>query len=423
MNMNRVEHKILYALLLYMPFHYYICELLLPQTSVDNALRDVTIMLLLACSIAKNGLKVKVDATDMSVAVSMFVLIIFSVFSFLLNNYPATFNILRTYIIPMMIYFVTSRMEWSKNEINKIFVLIMIELAAIGTYGFFQAFFLKDDFLVKIGYPSNQGHLAGYSYYITNFYGFQRTVGTFISPNICGLILTVGLSIYFFSNCMHNKQTVLLLMLLIGLITTFSRSSILGFVIAYFITNYCIGGKTHINPNKIIIGSTIFVIACVVLARVDRTYLNGKLMSMISSSFVSVFEGTDTSTPAHMKDLIYPLKSIFMHPFGMGFGNNGPMAIDVSKDANLVESSFYLMAYEIGPVFAFVFFIPYFDVIISTLKNKRRYKFFTPLTVCITFMFTYLLLPNVQTYEAIFYSFLFIGLYKNKSVKKIYSGY
>ena len=59
-------------------------------------------------------------------------------------------------------------------------------------------------------------------------------------------------------------------------------------------------------------------------------------------------------------------------------------------------------------------------VVIDTVKNKNTCNYFVPAAVSIAVFFTYLLLPNVQTFEILFYSYMYIGFYYNSSVRKIY---
>lgn len=103
------------------------------------------------------------------------------------------------------------------------------------------------------------------------------------------------------------------------------------------------------------------------------------------------------------------------------FGLNGPMAEEFITNPTKVESSFYLMKYELGSLGALLYFSPYFAIIIKTVFNRKHYPYFVPAAVSIAILTSYIFLPNVQTFEVPFYCFLFMGLYENPSVKQLYT--
>lgn len=423
--MNRLKwtkksgvYECLCLLILYMPFHYYICECLIKGTKIDNCLRDIIIITLLIVTLLIG--KFKVGKHDIIVITNCLVVFLFAICSLIIHNYPGTINILRTYLIPQLIFVICSRLKINEKQYSYINKIIVVELALIAIYGVFQAFILGDKFLVKLGYPSDGYYLSSASYYISGFFGHQRSVGTFISPNICGVILAISICIYLYSNMLVIKRKkMILFFLIVGLIATFSRSAIVGLVLSIVIVNYLSGKKVHISKRIIIIGTCSVAAACLVIVYVDSHYLGGLFGNMILRSLTSALDKTDPSAAAHMENLIGPLSEIFNHPFGFGFGNNGPMALDYTSNAKVVESSFYLMIYDLGLFFGIIFFIPYFCVIIDTIRN-RKYKNFLPAAIAIAVCFTYVLLPNVQTFEILFYSFMYMGFYYNPNIRKIY---
>lgn len=420
---NGIRKKIgmyewLCILLLYMPFHYYICECLFSETKIDNMIRDVVIVIMFVIILYKS--KLKIGRHDMFVVMNCIIITIFAVCSFIKNGYPATFNILRTYIIPQLIFIVCSRLKITYEQYRNLNNIIVVELALIAIYGVFQAFILGDKFLINMGYPSNGYSLSGYSYYISGFFGNQRSVGTFISPNICGVLLIIAICVYSYSNviCIKRKKIVIFC-LGIGLIATFSRSAIIGLLLSIMVITLISGNKVKVTKRILTIGITSVIFAIIIIIYVDSHYFGGVFFDMIIRSLTSVFNKSDPSAKAHVSDLLEPISKILNHPLGLGFGNNGPMALDVSDSANIVESSFYLMIYELGIVLGMLFFVPYFCVIIDTFRNKK-YRNYLPAAISIAVCFTYVLLPNVQTYEILFYSFMYMGFYYNPYIKKIY---
>ena len=137
------------------------------------------------------------------------------------------------------------------------------------------------------------------------------------------------------------------------------------------------------------------------------------------SSFSRMLNGTDLSTQQHIKDLYEPLRIIALNPFGRGFGNNGPMAVEFSSLSQNVESSFYLMMYEMGPICGLFPILPYLVIIRKTYRQRKTNIFFAPAAISVTCLFTYLLLPNIQTYEILFFCYAYFGLYTNRYVGEL----
>lgn len=411
-------YECLCLLLFYMPFHYYICECMIKSTKLDNSFRDIIIVIMFIATLLIT--KCKVGKRDTLVLVNCVVLLVFATCSIILHDYPGTINILRTYFVPQMIFIICSRLKITEKQYSHINKIVVVELAMIAIYGAFQAFVLGDKFLIKLGYPNNGYYLNSASYYISGFFGYQRSVGTFVSPNICGVIVAMAICVYIFSDLLFIKRKkIVLFCLIVGLIATFSRSAIVGLVLSVLIVNNLSGRKMHVTKKVIVIGISSIVVGCMSIIYIDLRYFDGLFGDMVIRSLTSAFDKTDPSAAAHMDNLIEPLSEIFGHPLGFGFGNNGPMALDYASTAKVVESSFYLMIYDLGLVFGIIFFAPYFCVIIDTIKN-RKYKNFLPAAISIAVCFTYVLLPNVQTFEILFYSLMYIGFYYNSNIKTIY---
>ncbi len=101
--MNRKWTYIMMCLLiLIMPLHYYICELFIKSTSIDNLFRDALIIILLVLYVRKSGLRIK--KIGILIFINCAILVMYALISYLLWNYNSTFNILRTYIVPMLFF-------------------------------------------------------------------------------------------------------------------------------------------------------------------------------------------------------------------------------------------------------------------------------------------------------------------------------
>ena len=416
--LKEVDYKIVCLLLAYMPFHYYICEILISGTSIDNIFRDIVLIMLFVGCLHKN----RRIRHGYVVGAGIFIMFLFALVSYVLNSYPGTFNILRTYTVPILIFYVAATLKLNEAKFSKLHRIVYFSLAVVGIYGFFQAFILGDDFLIKIGYPQSGGFLAGTSYYIGGFFGYQRVVGTFVSPNICGVILAIGLAAILFNNrVIQKKKIIIVFCIVIGLLGTFSRSAMIAFVVACAFLWMFNGKKKRIRPRLLVLITFAFIVGVAGVYIVDNYFLGHLFGRMLQSSFSGMFSMTDLSAQKHLEDLYQPIVQILEHPFGLGFGNNGPIAIEYNSQANAVESSIYLICYEIGILGAVVYLAPYILLIVDMLRY-HSYKYQTPVCVAIICLFTYILLPNIQTYEIIFYFYFFAGLYYNRSVREIFTG-
>lgn len=415
---NKLVYYFILLIVLFVPLHYFLCEIVLSGSKIDNLFRDVVVVLLF---ILVTRLRFK--KKDIWVLIACLILLLFGILSFTINRYPGTLNVLKTYVVPMLFYFVCSIYKFTKQEYDKLLRCMIVELACLGIIGFFQAFVLGDSFLVGLGYPSEGPFLAGSAYYIGGFYGHQRNMATLVSPNTCGVVLAVALIIHLCNkyNIIDKYRNIITIMLVVGLLGTFSRSAMLGTAFGLlFVKVFCnrLSMKRKVSKNMLRIIAAIPIVICLV-SIIDGKFLNGIFGRMLYSSIEGTVSGTDESMIKHIEDLIYPIKTVLTNPLGTGFGKNGPMALVLVQGADNVESSVYLMMYEVGIIGAIFVFIPYIKTVIDSLYVKKI-KNYVPVAIVIMVLTTYLLLPNIQTYEVAFYAMMFIGLFNNNSIKKIY---
>lgn len=407
------EFKILQVLCILMPLHQYVCVLLLKNTQIDNLWRDALILIAVLCIFLKKGLSCRFDKNGFLIASLVIVFACFAAVSYLTAGYPATFNVVRTYTVPMLVYFIVINSNADSRQWHKLINIIIIEFAIEGYYCFIQAFLLGTPFALRLGYGDSAGRLDS-SFYISGFYGNLRAFGTFAYPNTCGSLLALFLSYYLLSDFkLHDstpKQVFIVLGMAIGLLATFSRSSIFGLLISLFVCElFKKKEKRRIIQSSSLL-KVILVVFVAIIGVLIANYITGGLLgSMVGDFARRTLSGNDSSASKHAQDIFKPLTLVLQNPIGLGFGNNGSMALEYSSSANLVESSFWLMCYEVGPLFALAYFVPYFRVILSRRSYGPKLIGFT--AGIITLICTFFVLPNVQSFEVIFYAYLFIGLY------------
>ncbi|MBR7122748.1 MAG: hypothetical protein IKC95_04765 [Oscillospiraceae bacterium] len=410
------------GLILYMPFHFYICELLLPGSSLDNIVRDVVIIALAVLAIFFRE-KIDWPSSPLSLSVSLAFVLVTGIYAAFVHQLAPILNILRTYTVPMLIFYVAKSVDFSRQRFMLLNRFLTVELAIVGLYGFLQAFILGDDFLIWLGYPTNDGQtLYSTSYYISHFFGYQRSVGTFVSPNICGAIMAVAGCALFFTDDDQKPawRYVWGAMLIVGMAATFSRSAMLGFGCSVVICWLFRKSWKKLSKKTLRCWLWIAAVAGIFLL-VDFLLWDSLFLRMLLSTFFRTFNGEDPSANAHKDHLFKPFFEEGANLLLPYFGLNGPMAEEFLPDPFMVESSFYLMIRELGIPGAVLYFAPVVMMLYKTVKNYKRYPYLVPAAVNVTLLVSYIFLPNVQTFEIPFYGFLFIGLYKNSSVKKLYA--
>lgn len=403
------------------PFHYYICELFLNNSRADNLLRDGIIILLFCITYKK--MKFSTDKTGTYIIIADVIMFVFLLLSIAKGGQASgKINIFRTYCIPTLAYFVFQKTSVSAKGLKRILSGYVVLMAIVSVYGVIASFVFGENYLIRLGYPSLDGHLAGSSYYINYFFGYPRNMGVFVGPNTAGVLFSFAIYVLLFSGKyleIKHKKTVLLV-LIVGLLSTFSRSAILGLVLSIIFVKFILERKRlKITKKKLFVIFTAGISFFIGVTVIDKLFLNQLFSRMLMSSFSRMLNGTDLSTQQHIKDLYEPLRMIALNPFGRGFGNNGPMSAEFSSLSQNVESSFYLMMYEMGPICGLFPILPYLVIIHKTYRQRKTNIFFAPAAISVTCLFTYLLLPNIQTYEILFFCYAYFGLYTNRYVGEL----
>lgn len=411
---------IVIVLVCLMPTHRMLFDAIIPGR-LDNLWRDALLIVGIIIIIAqKRGISVGRHGLNI-----LLMWIVCGIYLLLSDRFALSLNLARTYLVPTLIYFIIINIEFDSKfiqTIEKVFIYVGVFLAI---FGMVQAFILGEQFLFALGYESNGEYLAGNTFYISHFYGTQRVVSTFSAPNICGLYFGMVLLVILVRKKYIKNSNILALIMLMGLVTTFSRSSILGTAVAILVLFICKNINYIYYHRSVIIKMIVLAVLAIMGVVIINNKMGGLIFGMLESSIMSIVNGTDASASKHMEDLILPLKTICENPLGLGFGNNGPMVLEYYKDANLVESSVYLLAYDFGVVGALVFLLPYIRCVTTFMisiyrkltqrydgrkSNQLREKYKIPGALSILVLIVGLLLPTLQTFELLFVFFLYLGI-------------
>lgn len=403
--------KLIQCLVLLIPLHFYICEILLKNFSLDNIIRDIVIIVIFVIMLCKE--KINIDIIGIMILISDIIMVCYALSSIVMNNYEGTFNILRTYLVPSLCYFIFRNIELSQDYIRKVLKQFIGLMAIIGVYGLFQAFVLGDQFLIAIGYPTADGTNLASSYYINGFLGHQRSVGTFVSANTFGVIMIFAVFCALCCDVVRKveNRVIVVLILLVGMAATISRSSILGMLIALI---YYFFISIKMKPKLLKALLTCFVVGGSAVVLADMLVLDGLFMNMLFSGLANALQFSDLSSKKHFEDLIVPMALLVENPMGLGFGRIGPMSL--GETSMNIESSIYTIAYEVGMVPAIIYFLPYLEAIVTPVFNASKKKKIVGGCILAVFM-TYLFLPNVQCFEILFFVYSAMGLSRNPRIE------
>lgn len=324
-------------------------------------------------------------------------------------------NMARIYIMPVVLFIVTSSLTLSIKQYEKILQLMWLQGIFLTFFGMFQMFILGSSFLTNLGYGSN-GQL-NYTYYIAGFYGFQRMVSTFSSANDCGLYLA-GLFVISFVGRKYieskYKRTYIIGIAVIygGIMLTFSRTSLIAATVTAFLY-YIRTSNKKIKPSRVILYTSLIILMIIIAFLADKICIDGRIFRMIQSSFMSTVRKTDPSFIKHLEDQYLPIFNLLKCPFGYDFGTNGPVALSMlGRDkTHLVESSVWLIGYESGFIGVIFYFTPIFYFACKLLFGKtKKLKENIPAAIALCDLLAFMTLPYCASFEMPFLMFLFMGL-------------
>ena len=412
---GRKKYKLIFVLCLLMPLHSMLIDKIVgPRTTgLINLWRDFIISVLFISGPIVISRKKKY----ISICLCILWFVACALASSLSGRSMAylVLNTARTYIMPMILFIALTGTYLSEDQYKNIARLMWLQGIALTFFGAFQVFVLGKQFLLGLGYGG--GNQLSVSFYINGFYGFQRMVSTFSSPNDCGLYLSGLFIVSLISRSwieQKYKKTYIfgMIIIFIGIILTFSRTSLLAVTITSLIY-YFRSRKQRIKAKKILGYSVLVVVLFLLAVYMDNRFLGSRVVNMFSSSISSTIRKTDASFLKHIDDLILPAKNVIYHPLGYGMGLNGPVAVSALGEsvAHAVESSIWLIGYDAGIIGVLLYYYPFVSLlrgVFSKRKSMIEQKIPAYLALCTTILF--LTLPYCSSYESTFLMFLFAGL-------------
>lgn len=354
------------------------------------------------------------------------ILIVYMIIEFIYictsNNMYQAVYIGRIYFMPLLLVPVIRCMEFSEKYFQRLLKLIMANTAVLSLWGLIQCQFLGDGFLMKLGYPTTTkwGPLRlNDEFYIARLGNFQRLVSTFAAPNTCGLYLAIVLlvTLFMYKKLKINRVfvSVTVAFMAAALLVTFSRTAWIAVCAGLMIYSFNMIRWTGKKVLYVLKAAGAILLAFIIL---DGIFLSFDISMAIIHLVVSTINGNDSSVNGHIDSLLASVENIFMHPLGMGMGENGPRALVFMKKPNLTESAYFLMTYEVGILGSIVYFGSYVKVLydnIREFRSRRNSRRLFISAVILIVMTGFLSLPFVQDFEILVYVFAVMALQYNSS--------
>lgn len=419
---KKLELILAYVLIVLLPIQYLLFSIILKDISVLKMWKELVIFILLVIqlySILKNKEKRKLNVTD-GIIIVFFVYEL--IYIFIADKiYPAIY-IARVYTEPLLIYFIFKNMRLSKKDYKDIYRILLIEASIICIYAIFQSVILGDKFLIKIGYLTKSNGGLSTSFYLSGLGNFQRSVGTFVSPNILAFFLgIIGIASLHSKGIFTRKKLyyVQILLVISGVILTFSRSVWLG-IAAGILVMFIYNKNKKLFVKVILISSGISLFMLALISGVTGVDIFGNIVHLVTRTL----SFKDTSTVGHLSSLKESFNVFEENIMGTSLGMNGPKAMQFYDKAYLTESSYFLLLFEFGIIGTFIYIGIYISIFIRALRSKTEeliegltYGLINSITVFV--LVTFVLLPFVQDMEIISFYFIFAGLSENKVKKEL----
>ena len=388
------------------PLNYIIFNIFLKDITILKIWKDCIILILLSIQLIKILKKREIyrpDINDIFITLFILVELIYLIMS---PNVKSAIYMFRVYTQPIVIYILVKNMELDYKVIIRLKTIIINEALILSVYGIFQALFLGHNFLISIGYSTQQNGLLDNSFYLSGLGGFQRVSSTFASPNLYGFYISMILILFLSGKnfkMVKGKDKIIFGILISGCVLSFSRSSWLGLSLAMLF----IFSKSNFKVKLIKIFSGIFtlgVIFILVFTKITGVNIFNNIYHLVSNTFSL----KDTSVIGHIDSFSKSVNMSLDNIMGVGFGINGPKSMLFVDNPNLTESSYFLLLYDFGVIGFFTYII----ILIVNMFKSMRNTINKSMTIFVLIAFVFL--PYIQDSEVMIFYFIFIAILDNR---------
>lgn len=421
--LDRIKKALLLLLVLLLPYHYQIFSVVLADVSVLKLWKEVVIGVLLIITliqIIKKDVEYKISLFEKIMVAFIGIVVIY----ICVSGAPLRgLFISRIYFVPMLLVPVVRTTKITKDDLKKAMILVMANMIINCAWGIFQAYVLKGEFLIELGYGTkrvNHGLKLRNEFYVYGGGYMQRVTGTFAAPNTFGMYLAffIVLLVYLGEKLNVNKKYtyVTQFIMVVTLFLTFSRTSWIA-CFAGVAIHFGLNNK-KINKKKIFMGIALAIVAAVLAIVADYFVVKTGIGKAMASLLYNTVTGRDSSFNGHLDSWVDSVVKVAKHPLGLGLGKNGPRALKFIKYPNLTESSYFLMIFEVGIIGAGVYiasFVVACKDSISKYKETGKKEVMSMFAIVIMLGIAFLTLPYVQDFELLVMVYLIISIQYNSN--------
>jgi len=350
--------------------------------------------------------KIDKQMTSYFIVLFFYIMIFFFIGYIRFQNLNASIAKLRDILFPILLFLSLCISKIKESQVRRILFLYTLSFLLIGLTGFmdlFGGYRLAFALITqKIKYISN-----GILYYpdAMEIMGYNRMNGIMDGPNQLGLYTSVFVLAMLvlrkkikWNNIKDKLIDIIIIMSIVILILTFSRTAIVTVIIAWYI---------YLRNEK---GRKLFEIVKVIFIILAIYFILTPFLPQIHKIFLGTISGHENSSANRGNDIFDGLKYVLNHPLGNGLGASYLIAAGQPL-VYFVESAFLNICIELG-IMGLILLIGFYILILIKLKNKISSNSFAKVSYALLFttIITSFFSTNPAEPTYTFYLWMFLGL-------------
>lgn len=407
-----IKFGLIKVLCLLMPFHVLFFNIFEIQMFI--LWRDLILVVLLALTCITG---VCANKTNMCIVFRTTICVLYAIiFHDQSMSASIWLNVLRIYIMPLMIMFVLYNYKVTREKFNYICRSYVNISIFVSLFGLFQMIFIGKKYLRFIGVSQASVLLAD---------GTQRNIGVFESANVMAVYVLIAIILVVqIDDLFKNKYKKILSIVVLGVsfVFTYSMSAFLALLIICLLKNKNLFSVVlqRKKMRRLVFFVVCSVIAVTMFINSDNVFIETLRIQFEEKivDIISTLNGTNrittSSAAIHYQDFKDGLILLGENINGLGFAKESFMISDKVSAKNLLgvkESSYLTIMYDFGIVVGVIYLVPYFFALrFVGIKKEVDNVQYAAILISIVIIVSYIFLPLIQSYELSYFLFLFMGL-------------
>jgi O-antigen ligase len=285
------------------------------------------------------------------VEISFFLAILWAVISvFTSPNFAAAFTSLRGYLQPMAVFVIAAAIRPSRKQLETLLILMIVVGLIMVAFEIWQVTGWTAEEYRARGYLRQNGELVSPTIHVQG-QPYIRPTSTVSGPNELGVDMMLLMLVGVFSAYVLNRPLKFISMILVpifavGLALTFSRSAILGTLVAFLAFGLLLISTRRLKEmpqssqihKQVLIGAAVFILLTLLFV------LTG-VFDFLAGTI------TNLTNEYHIIDSLEALQYLIRNPGGVGMGMvapKGALLLIETEALYHVEGSLFQIAMEMG---------------------------------------------------------------------------